>query len=157
MPRLEEYPRPREECISVVRSPQDIVDLTDQITSRLDRDSLSVEKTNQALKVFLQCIYGTPGLTALAVVDQKKRFFRPTLDIHILWSSPIDYFSESQMQAMDEVDNGHAHFLRITDSYLDSFVNNVDPRRCPSLKDLANELSGRFGSDNILVLANLER
>lgn len=124
---------------------EDLAAVVEQVTSGAN----ATKKINQAelpqgLQSFLGIVFHNPSSGAVAFIDRREHNVPPILDVYVLWSRPIDLFSDSRM--MQEMYSQHAEIFEPFHPIFNSYLHIVDPRRYPSAEVLSRDLAVRAES-----------
>lgn len=112
---------------------------------------------HRGLQDFLETTYSSPYAREIAFVRQKKTYAPFILDVHVLWTSPIDL--DIHTPEIQRLRDDFAHNLEVIRPSIHCFLTIDDVRDYPSPETFKAKLSAPSScpiSSNLIVCARLD-
>lgn len=158
-PNREHVPAQAEAVRRPVDPETDLILLAKRVAEQLPFGDVDTGRFEQAFAGFLQSVSKRPSATTVALVDRRDSYVRPSLDVHLLWSHPLE---RRDLAEMDELTTEHVEFLRALEMLSPSFNSHldiVDPRPYSSPAAFGKNLAATLkpGAARILACDPLPR
>lgn len=122
----------------------ELTPVAERVAASLPHDDETKAELALALHGFLESAAVQAHPETIAFVDRRDSFVRRSLDVHVLWSRPLQ---RADLEEMDELTAEHRKLLGALEQLSPSFnshLNIVDPRRYRSPNAFATELAATF-------------